>query len=368
MKLANAAQFIVTANVYCELGYFADRPGWKKHPGFIWKVPNERCWNRTELRNLNLFQDFRPEFSILPKPTGKFRVIPRIHLMVAVFLLRHCRIFAGSLSIAQLALFENWVVMFSNTESFSLPAETNEQILTVCRQFVPLAPGATVVPITGGFSGAGIWRLEDQSRSYALRRWPLNGPEPARLRGLHRLLNHVSRLGRSEVPVPILASPNESLVFELGHFWQLEPWMPGIANFHSEPTPERLRDTMRLLGQWHSAARSFLPLDCERQWFDVRTAHPIGLTERLSKLRLWQTTHRDLVRGGLNQGLALFHSHLEQIFEWTNRLTQNLINILLPLSVEEVPLQPCLRDVWHDHVLFSGNRATGLIDHWWSGT
>jgi homoserine kinase type II len=36
---------------------------------------------------------------------------------------------------------------------------------------------------------------------------------------------------------------------------------------------------------------------------------------------------------------------------------------LAPWSDRSFPLQPCLCDIWHDHVLFDGDRVTGVVDY-----
>lgn len=213
-----------------------------------------------------------------------------------------------------------------------------------------------------GFSGAGVWRLETLAGPFALRRWPDDGPPADRLWGLHALLRHLQRNGVNFVGVPVPNHEGSTLVRIDRSWWQLEPWLPGVADFARNPSPRRLTAAMQGLACWHSVASSFVAETGSRAWFLGPANGPApAIVERTVKLRdmlgriapvttpmhlpdrEWRDAFDRLLAGCHSRGPALL-PRLEQA------------------CAAPVPLQICLRDVWHDHVLFTGDTVTGLID------
>jgi homoserine kinase type II len=83
---------------------------------------------------------------------------------------------------------------------------------------------------------------------------------------------------------------------------------------------------------------------------------------------------RELTQGLLAEGCEQIESGL-RLVDWpelelrARRLLdlfrQHAPTVLRDLATAEgihVPLQPCLRDIWHDHVLFVGDEVSGLVD------
>ena len=73
------------------------------------------------------------------------------------------------------------------------------------------------------------------------------GSRPGAVRGLHRLLKHLHANRVEFVSVPIPAKDGATLVASDGRWWQLEPWLPGRADFHAFPSEARLAAAMRRL-------------------------------------------------------------------------------------------------------------------------
>jgi Ser/Thr protein kinase RdoA (MazF antagonist) len=210
----------------------------------------------------------------------------------------------------------------------------------------------------GGMSGAQFWRLESPRGKLVLRRWPIEHPAPAGLRFIHSVLRHVSALGLKIVPVQIAATGGDTFVEHAGHLWELAPWLEGVADYEKFPRVEKLRAAMTALGQLHLAAADFPhPL----------APHSAGgspaVTRRLARLRELQTGGIDALAHSINDATWPELAPLARQFLTTlPRLIPGAITRLMPLADAALPLQPSIRDIWHDHVLFNGDRVTGLLD------
>jgi len=207
----------------------------------------------------------------------------------------------------------------------------------------------------GGFSGARFWRVVTPAGCYCLRQWPPGGPEPERLPFVHAVLAHVSRAEISvALPLPTRAGPRH--VERAGRVWELAPWMPGRADFRRNATEARLEAAMRYLAAFHRAAATFRRAGAS---FGPSPA----LAERLDSLRWW-------LAGGLAslapriqpRRFPELQPHAERLVSLFPNAARASLPLVEACAGRHFALQPCIRDVWHDHVFFIGDRVSGLID------
>ncbi len=213
----------------------------------------------------------------------------------------------------------------------------------------------------GGMSGAQFWRIATPSAALGLRRWPAEHPAPDRLRLIHAVLNHAARHGVTFLPVPIAARNGQSFIEHDGHLWELTPWLPGVADFEDSPSDEKLRAAMTALAQFHTATAEFNAVKAEGA--TLSTAGAPAIDKRLARLR-------ELANGGIDElSRAItdtkwpeFAPLARTFIAELHRALSGAIAKLEPLASLPLPLQPCIRDVWHDHILFMGERVSGIVD------
>ncbi len=209
----------------------------------------------------------------------------------------------------------------------------------------------------GGFSGARFWRVPTAAGLLCLRRWPQEYPSGENLAIIHQVLDHVSGRGFRRVPEPLRSRAGATFVAAEGHLWELTPWLPGTADFRQDPNAERLREAMRTLAAFHQAAA-----DCPMR-ASARHGPAPGIAHRHQLLLR-------MIHGGADRlELAVRPTPAPELVPLARRILRlfreragNLNAQLVSLLGLGVPLQVCLGDVWHDHVLFVGNRVSGLID------
>lgn len=203
-----------------------------------------------------------------------------------------------------------------------------------------------------GLSGARLWRVHAGDQDLCLRRWPPEHPSPERLTQIHAVLQQVQRQAGPPIPVPLPTGSGHTFVPHEGYLWQLEPWLPGRADYHESPTPGRLRAAMQALAQFHCAAANLL----------TGLGRSPGIVQRLrsaEQLGGQSANYRRAVEQGLGSPLALIaRQTLEMALAWQ----PSLLRLLAAAAEIRLPLQACIRDVWHEHVLLEGERVSGLVD------
>jgi homoserine kinase type II len=255
--------------------------------------------------------------------------------------------------------------------------------------FYALGAGAvrSVEPLgnAGGWSGSRLWRVsvregafysaEDVTppstqrplvgvglpvpalgeRSLCLRRWPKEHPSKLSLTVNHSVLRRIA----ASLPVvayPFKTATGATYVEHDGFLWELTDWRPGKADYHAHPNRARLRAAMHSLARFHelSAIQSSGP------------SMPRAIFDR------WR-----VVGEMKNEGLAAIERALQsplgnEIDLRASRLLDLARTRLPSLGHDQrpIPLEAIvnlehfhvIRDVHRDHVLFTGDEVTGLID------
>jgi Ser/Thr protein kinase RdoA (MazF antagonist) len=222
-----------------------------------------------------------------------------------------------------------------------------EPVAEVLAAYTAFLRSARVIPLgnQGGFSGARVWQVVTDAGRFCLRGGAATEAR-THLEQRHALMAGAVAAGLRFVPAVLGAVDGSSVVEMAGRCWEVMDWLPGRADFHARPTTERLKAAASALAMLHGT------------WWNLGTKRgPCpAITRRL------ETT-----RCPLPALPARLHPLLDDLLRRTRhslaRWRPEVPQLLKPWQDFACPLQPCLRDVWHDHLLFEGETLTGLVDY-----
>ena len=183
-----------------------------------------------------------------------------------------------------------------------------------------------------------------------VRAWPPDGPGRPDLERIHRWLAEAGGLGF--VPVPIPAMDGRTIRDHAGLLWEVSPWHPGRADIGRPPPRPRLRAGLTALAAFHQV------LARDR----IRGQSP-GLQARFHELNWLSMGGFEVLEGAIDRAPAEpVRAPARQWLELARRAAPRILSSLRRASARVVALQPCLRDARPEHLLFTGEQVTGLVD------
>ena len=204
-------------------------------------------------------------------------------------------------------------------------------------------------------SGAAVFRCDSRSgHRFALKRWP-SAAKRTRIDEVHRVIAWSRHAGCGLVP-QLFSIHGNATVTAAGGYWELCQWMPG------EPVSQRfsIQDAesgAAAIARFHAAAR---PLGCQSQ-------PPPAVIARLKRTEELQSILPAALAtdpfGRLPSRLANAVAHAQRVLRnhWT-AIAAEMTRKLSRAAESSVTTQYVLRDVHRSHILFQGEKASGLID------
>jgi homoserine kinase type II len=206
------------------------------------------------------------------------------------------------------------------------------------------------------FSGAALWRITAVRGELCLRRWPPQFPGTERLEFLQAVLWHVNQEGFHRIPVPIETHHKHGFIWHAGHLWELTPWLPGRADYRESPSRSRLHNALIALAEFHDAARTF-PLP------ETGPMGSPGIADRALRLQGLLGGRLTELRKAIGAGGQLaIAGRGRRLIESALRYGPSVLHALETANALDVAIQPCIRDVWHAHILFEAEEVTGIVD------
>src|SRR5262245_41710604 len=219
-----------------------------------------------------------------------------------------------------------------------MPAPTDADARAVVHRFRLLGdPPLTRLGNAGGFSGAALWRVQADVHDLCLKALPVKADL-----GRHAQIAALLYWTRRECNLNYVPEPR--FVSEIaGRGWEMVEWMPGTSDFHTNPSAERLCSACVALARLHIAWERYT------DWSGRSQPCP-GVLRRIRLAREWC----DLIDRGWRPTFApadAVTSWADRAWAVARRAVPDVLTQLQPWQDVGVPVQLCVCDVWHDHVL-----------------
>jgi homoserine kinase type II len=132
--------------------------------------------------------------------------------------------------------------------------------------------------------------------------------------------------------------------------------MPGEADYHRAPNRDKLTAAMQTLASFHLAA------SCDQRRCRLANGSP-GIARRLDLLvRLIQGGCQVIAGSIAPAPWPELEVRARGILRLFHQVASPVLTQIKDARNVRVHAQPVIRDIWHDHVLFTGDEVSGLID------